>query len=76
MAKSTYHDVPRYAGPYTVKVWENKYKNSVHYGARGSLVVKKLDYKAEGRGFETRWGEILNLPNPSGHTRPWGLLSF
>jgi hypothetical protein len=23
-------------------------------------------------GFETRLGEILNLPNPSGRTRPWG----
>jgi hypothetical protein len=20
----------------------------------------------------SRWGEILNLPNPSGHTIPWG----
>jgi hypothetical protein len=27
-------------------------------GARGSLVVKALDYKPEGHGFETRWGEI------------------
>jgi hypothetical protein len=33
-------------------------------------------YEPEGRGFETRWGEILNLPNPSGCTRPWGLLSI
>jgi hypothetical protein len=40
-------------------------------GARGSLVVKELGYKPEGRGFETRWGEILNLPNPSGRTRSW-----
>jgi hypothetical protein len=32
--------------------------------------------KPEGRGFETRWGEILNLPNPSGRIRSWGLLSF
>jgi hypothetical protein len=30
-------------------------------GACGSLVVKP-----EGRGFDTRCGEILNLPNPSG----------
>jgi hypothetical protein len=35
-------------------------------GARGSIVVKVLSYKLEGRGFETLWGEILNLPNPSG----------
>jgi hypothetical protein len=34
----------------------------------GSLVVKALDYKPEGRGFEIRWGEILNLPNPSSRT--------
>jgi hypothetical protein len=26
-------------------------------GARGSVVVKALCYKPEGRGFETRWGE-------------------
>jgi hypothetical protein len=29
--------------------------------------------EAKGRGLETRWGEILNLPNASGRTRPWGL---
>jgi hypothetical protein len=45
-------------------------------GAGGSLVIKALGYKPEGRGFETRWGEILNLPNPSGRTKPWGLLSL
>jgi hypothetical protein len=28
------------------------------------------------RGFDSRWGEFLNLPNPSGRTRPWGLLSL
>jgi hypothetical protein len=22
----------------------------------------------EGGGFDNRWGEFLNLPNPSGHT--------
>jgi hypothetical protein len=31
------------------------YSNSL--GARGSIVVKALGYKPEGRGFETRWGE-------------------
>jgi hypothetical protein len=41
----------------------------------GSLVVKALGYKPKSCGFETRWGEILNLRNSSGHTRPWGLLS-
>jgi hypothetical protein len=39
-------------------------------------MVKALGYKPEGGGFETRKGEILNLPNPSGRTRPWGLLSL
>jgi hypothetical protein len=44
--------------------------------ARFSVVVKALCYKPEGRGFDTRWGEFLNLPNSSGRTRPWGLLSL
>jgi hypothetical protein len=26
--------------------------------------------------FETRWGEFLNLPNPSGRIMPWGSLSL
>jgi hypothetical protein len=34
-------------------------------------VVKALCYKQEGRGFETRRGEFLNLPNFSGRIRPW-----
>jgi hypothetical protein len=45
-------------------------------GAHSNLVVKVLGYKLEGRGFEIRWGEILNLPNPSGRAGPWGLLSL
>jgi hypothetical protein len=42
------------------------------YGARGSVVVKELCYKKEGRGYETRWGEyiFLDLPDPSSRTRP------
>jgi hypothetical protein len=44
----------------------------------GCEVVKALCYKAEGRRFETRWGEwiFFNLPHPSGRTRPWGSLSL
>jgi hypothetical protein len=45
----------------------------------GSLLIeniKALFYKLEGRGFDSLWGEFLNLPNPSGRTRPWGLLSL
>jgi hypothetical protein len=40
-------------------------------GACGTVVVKALCYKLEGRGFE-----FLNVPNHSGRTRPWGLLSL
>jgi hypothetical protein len=47
-----------------------------HIGARGSVVVKALSYKPEDRGFDTLWGDFLNLQNPSGRTRPWGLLSL
>jgi hypothetical protein len=48
----------------------------------GTLKVRVLTrnfpvaYKPEDRGFESRSSEILNLPNPSGGTRPWGLLSL
>jgi hypothetical protein len=34
-------------------------------------VVKSLCYKPGGLGFDTRLGEFLNLPNPSGRTRLW-----
>jgi hypothetical protein len=44
--------------------------------ARGSVVVKALYYKPKGREFDTGWGDFLNLPNPSGLTTPWGLLSL
>jgi hypothetical protein len=50
--------------------------SSFKLGARGSLVVKALGYKLEGPGFENRRGEILDFPDPSGRTRPWGLLSL
>jgi hypothetical protein len=49
---------------------------SREWWARGSVVVKALCYKPEGRGFNSWWGEFLNLHNPSGHTRPWGLLGL
>jgi hypothetical protein len=38
----------------------------LHKGARFSVVVKAIG------GFDTRWGDFLNVPNPSGRTRPWG----
>jgi hypothetical protein len=44
----------------------------------GHGVLKALRYQLEGRGFEVKWGEriFFNLANPSGRTRPWGLLSL
>jgi hypothetical protein len=41
-----------------------------------SVMLKAVGYKQEGSGLETRWGEILTLPNPSGRTRPWASLSL
>jgi hypothetical protein len=43
---------------------------------RDSIVVEALCYKPEGHGFDTRRGDFFNLPNPSGRTRPWGLLGL
>jgi hypothetical protein len=42
----------------------------------GSVVVKALWYKPEGRGFENQWGEFLNLLNPSGLSKLWDLLNL
>jgi hypothetical protein len=42
----------------------------------GSLVVRSLAHKSEGRGFETKWGEIFNISNSSLSTNPWGLLNL
>jgi hypothetical protein len=44
--------------------------------SRCSVVVKAECYKPEGRGFETWYGDFLNLHNPSGRTRPWSSLSL
>jgi hypothetical protein len=44
----------------------------LHISTRNSLDLNKPD----GRGFETRWCDILKVSNPSGRTRPWGLLSL
>jgi hypothetical protein len=43
-----------------------------NFGAGGSVVVKALSYKPEDRGFDTLWGEFLNVTNPSDRNRPWG----
>jgi hypothetical protein len=44
------------------------------YLLHSSVAVKTLCYKHS--GFEFRWGDFLNLSNPSRRTRPWGLLSL
>jgi hypothetical protein len=49
---------------------------SINLGARCSVLVKALCYKPEGRGLDTRRGEFLNVPNLSGRTGLWGLLSL
>jgi hypothetical protein len=41
-----------------------------HLVARGSVVVKALCCKPEGRGFKSQWGGFLNWPNPSGSIGP------
>jgi hypothetical protein len=48
---------------------------TVSTGASGSVGIKALFYKSEGRGLETRGGEY-NLPDLSNRIRPWGLLSL
>jgi hypothetical protein len=55
---------------------KSEWSKYIYMGSRDSLVVETLDYKPEGSGFYIRWGEILSLPNPSGCTIPWGLLSL
>jgi hypothetical protein len=64
------------AAMYVILKWCLITWDCVLYGARGSVVVKGLCYKPEGHGFDSWWGEFWNLPNPSGRTRPWGLLSL
>jgi hypothetical protein len=52
----------------TVRVWQDNNKTIFYIGAHSSIVVKALCYQPEGRRFDTRWGDFLNLPNPSGRT--------
>jgi hypothetical protein len=62
-------------GLYTMPVSSYSTKSVVASGARGSVVVKELCYKPEGRVFETLWGEFLSFPNLSGRIMPWGSFS-
>jgi hypothetical protein len=48
----------------------------LRYVILGLLETGALCYKPEGSVLDTRLGDFFNLPNPSGHTRPWGLLSL
>jgi hypothetical protein len=34
-------------------------RTNMKKGPRGSVVVKALCYKLEGRGFDTRWGDFF-----------------
>jgi hypothetical protein len=44
---------------------------------RGSVVAEELCHKTKVVGSRhSEANDIFNLPNPSGHTRPWGLLSL
>jgi hypothetical protein len=54
--------------------WTQFKKSSVsHFGVRGSIVVKALCCKPEGRGFKSRLvGFFLNWPNPSGRIMALG----
>jgi hypothetical protein len=56
--------------------WHPSELTNLLRGVRDSVVIKALCYKPEGRGYETRWGEFLNLPNLSGFIKPWGSLSL
>jgi hypothetical protein len=47
-------------------------------GARGGVVDEALCYNPEGREVRdpVRSLNVFNLPNPSGRTKPWGLLNL
>jgi hypothetical protein len=62
---------------YSQAAGSKRSKLIININLRGSLVIKALCYKPEDRGFDTRLGDFfLNLFNPSGRTRLWGLLSL
>jgi hypothetical protein len=59
--------------------WLKRFATNWKVAGSGSDKVTEFfqfTYKPEGRGFDTRGGKFLNLPNHSGVTRPWGLLSL
>jgi hypothetical protein len=39
----------------------NTAKSTMYQGQRGSVEVKALCYKPEGRGFDSRWGEFFKF---------------
>jgi hypothetical protein len=69
---------PRYAISCVGNLTKTNVPWTIVWWVRGSVVVKALCDKSECRRFGTRWGEwiLFNLPNPSGRSRPWGLLSL
>jgi hypothetical protein len=71
-----FQNVNKFLLDYTASIPEASVLNS-HRSDKVRIYVRhmlKCNYL--GRGFDTLWGEFLNLPNPSGRTRPWGLLSL
>jgi hypothetical protein len=60
-----------------VHLWKLKYLH-LQKGAHGSIVVKALMLQTgRSRVWDLmRWMIFINLPNPSGHASPWGLLSL
>jgi hypothetical protein len=86
--RSTQAAHEKYAHHFSRVIWrkESAWHTQTHTGRWHILTVyftiksvEALCYKLEGRGFETWWCErifFFNLPNPSGRTKPWGLLNL
>jgi hypothetical protein len=65
---------PGYMIPYVGNFMKEKshvgvYSFTLAYGHAIAYWLRHC-YKPEGRGFDTRLGEFLNLHNPSSHTKP------
>jgi hypothetical protein len=72
---NTFNFIAFFACPYAVNYPRRIEVAAIIY-ATCSVVIKVLCYKSESRGFDTRLGIFLNLPNPSDCTRPLSLLSL
>jgi hypothetical protein len=52
----------------------HEHQLNIAFTTPSSVVIKALCYKPEGRGFDTRWGELLLPPNSSNPDRLCGLV--